>query len=148
MHESLTTLAAQRLRDAGIAFVADASETLRIAARDPAIGDLVVSFEGNEVSVFLGDITHCHFTPCAADDKCRGCTNEQAVADAVRFISEVVQDKWVIWSWSDGRGGCFKPDGNDEEAADAPLPGEDVKYFRWSGRVVPSNKSLERTREG
>jgi hypothetical protein len=146
MSELLTTLTAQRLRDAGIAFVEDASETLRIAAREPAIGDLVVSFEDNEVSVFLGDITHCHFTPYAADGKFPGCTNEQAVGDAVQFISEVVQDKWVIWSWSDGRGGCFKPDGDDEQAADAPLAGEDVKYFLWSGQVVPSNKSLERTR--
>ena len=79
MSESLATLTAQRLRDAGIAFVAGASETLRVAAREPAIGDLVVSFEGNEVSVFLGDITHCHFTPYAADEKLPGCTDEQAV---------------------------------------------------------------------
>ena len=148
MSASLATLTAQRLRDAGIAFVAGDSETLRIAARDPAVGDLVVSFEDSEVSVFLGDITHCHFTPYAADDKFLGCTDEQAVADAVQFISEVVQDKWVIWCWSDGRGGCFKLDGDDEEAADAPLPGDDVKCFLWSGQVVPSNKSLERTREG
>src|SRR5690349_24683827 len=114
MSESLATLTSQRLRDAGVAFVADPSETLRIAARQPSIGDIVVSFDGGEVSVFLGDITHCHFTPYAADDKFPGCTNEQAVEDAVRFIREVVQDKWVLWCWSDGRGGCFKPDGDDE----------------------------------
>jgi len=147
MSESLATLTAQQLRNAGIAFVAGPAETLRIAARQPSIGDIAVSFEGGEVSVFLGDITHCHFTPYAADDKFSGCTNEQAVENAVRFIGEVVQDKWVIWCWSDGRGGCFKPDGDDEEAADAPLPGEEVKYFLWSGQVVPSNTSLERTRD-
>jgi len=146
MSESLAKLTAQRLTDAGIAFVAGASETLRIAAREPAVGDLVVSFEDGEVSVFLGDITHCHFTPYAADDKFPGRTHEQAVADAVQFISEVVQDKWVIWCWSYGRGGCFKPDGDHEEAADAPLLGEDVKCFLWSGQVVPSNKSQERKR--
>ena len=146
MSESLATLTAQRLSGAGIVFVVGPSETLRISAREPEVGDLVVSFEGNEVSVFLGDITHCHFTPYAADDKVPGCTDEQAVTDAVQFISEVMQDKWVIWCWSDGRGGCFKPDGDDEETADAPLPGESVKFFLWSGQVVPSNKSLERTR--
>ena len=114
MSESLAKLTAQRLSDAGITFVAGASETLRIAAREPTVGDLVVSFEGDEVSVFLGDVTHCHFTPYAADDKFPGRTDEQAVAGAVRFISEVVQDKWVIWCSSDGQGGCFKPDGDDE----------------------------------
>jgi hypothetical protein len=148
MSESLATLMAQRLRDAGIAFAAGDSETLRISAREPAIGEIVVSFEGSAVSVFLGDITHCHFTPYAADDKFPGCTDEQAATDAVQFIREVVADKWVIWCWNDGRGGCFKLDGDDEEAADAPLPGEDVKCFLWSGPFVPSNKSLERTREG
>jgi hypothetical protein len=148
MSEVLAKLMAQRMRNAGIAFVAGASETLRVAAREPAVGDLVVSFEGNEVSVFLGDITHCHFTPYARDDKWPGCTNEQAAEDAVQFISEVVQDRWVIWCWNDGRGGCFKPDGNDEEAADAPLPGEDVKYFLWSGQVEPPKKSLGRMGEG
>jgi len=147
MSESLTTLTAKQLRDAGIAFVSGPEETLRIAARQPSIGDIVVSFEGGEVSVFLGDITHCHFTPYAADDKFPGCTNEQAVEDAVRFIGEVVQDKWVLWCWSDGRGGCFKPDGDDEEAANAPLPGHEVKYFLWSGQVVPSNTPVERTRD-
>lgn len=107
-----------------------------------------MSFEGGEVSVFLGDITHCHFTPYIADDKLPGCTNEQAVEDAVRFVSEVVRDKWVIWCWSDGSGGCFKLDGAADEAADTPLPGEEVKYFFWSGQVVPSNTSFERTCEG
>jgi hypothetical protein len=147
MSESLATLTARRLRDTGIVAVPGPSDTLRIAARQASIGDIVVSFEGGEVSVFLGDITHCHFTPYAADGKFPGCTKEQAVEDAVRFVSEVVQDKWVIWCWADGRGGCFKPDGDDEEAADAPLPGEEVKYFLWSGQVVPSNTSLERTRD-
>ena len=47
-----------------------------------------MSFEGGEVSVFLGEITHCHFTPHAADDKfvllalsdgqLRGLTTKQA----------------------------------------------------------------------
>lgn len=146
MSELLETLTAQLLRDSGIAFASGEVETLRIAGREPAIGDIVVTFERSEVSVFLGDITHCHFTPCEADDKYPGFTIEQAATDAVRFIREVVQDKWVIWCWSDGRGGCFKPDGDDEEAADAPLQGEDVKYFLWSGPFVPPNRLLERTR--
>ncbi len=146
MRESLATLTSQRLRDAGIAFAAGDVETLRISARNPAIGDIVVSFEDGEVSVFLGDITHCHFTPYEADDKFPGCTKQRAATDAVQFIREVVDDKWVIWCWSDGRGGCFKLEGDDEEVADAPLLGEDVKCFLWSGAFVPSSKSLGRVR--
>ena len=146
MSESLATLTAQRLQDAGIAFSTTDCDSLRIPAREQAVGDIVVSFESGEVSVFLGDITHCHFTPYEADDKFPGCTAEQAATDAVRFIREVVEDQWVIWCWADGRGGCYKPDGDDEESANSPLPGEEVKYFRWSGKFVPSNTSLKRTR--
>jgi hypothetical protein len=111
------------------------------------VGDILVSFEGGEVSVFLGDITHRHFTLYEAGDTFPGCTSEQAATDAAQFIREVVEDKWVIWRWRDGGGGCFKPGGDDEESADSPLPGEDVKYFRWSGQFVPSNTLLERTRD-
>jgi hypothetical protein len=148
MSESLATLMARRLREAGIALAAADAESLRIPARAPAVGDIFVSFEGGQVSVFLGDITHRHFTPYEADDKFPGCTDEQAATDAAHFIREVVEDKWVIWCWRDGRGGCFKPGGDDEESADSPLPGEEVMYFRWSGPFVPSNTSLERTRDG
>ncbi|MBS1155244.1 MAG: hypothetical protein H6R07_1168 [Proteobacteria bacterium] len=146
MSDALAKLTAARLSDAGIEFVTVDLDGLRIPAREPVVGDILVLFEGGEVSVFLGDITHCHFTPDQADDKFPCCTAEQAAKDAAQFIREVVEDKWVLWCWNDGRGGCFKPDGNDEEAADSPLPGEEVKYFRWSGSFVPSNTSLERTR--
>ena len=106
-----------------------------------------MGFEDGEVSVFIGDITHCHFTPYKADDQFPGCTTEQAATKAVQFIREVVEDKWVIWRWRDGRGGCFKPGGDDDEAADAPLPGEVVECFLWSGPYVPSNNRIERSRE-
>ena len=138
MSGSLATLTSRYLGDAGIAFSGAGPESLRIPARVPDIGDILVSFEGGEISVFIGDITHCHFTPYEANDKFSGRTNEQTATDAVRFIREVMEDKWVIWRWSDGRGGCFKPDGDDDESADSPLSGEEVKYFRWSGQLRPN----------
>jgi hypothetical protein len=139
MSESLATLTARRLRDAGIAFSATDAGSLRIPAHDQAAGDILVSFEDGEVSVFLGDITHRHFTPYAADDKFPGYTAQQAAADVAQFIREVIDDQWIIWRWLDGRGGCYKPGGNDDESAHSPPPGEEVEYFRWSGKFVPSN---------
>jgi len=144
---ALCDLTLSELRGVGITPALESDGTLRIAARDAKVGDIVVSFEGDEISVFLGDITHCHFTPYAAQDNFPGCTPMEAAADASRFIREVVSDQWVIWRWRDGRGGCFKLGGNDEESADAPLPGEEVESFVWSGQLVPPNKSLERTRD-
>jgi hypothetical protein len=145
---ALCDLTLSELRAAGITPALEPDGTLRITARNAEVGDIIVSFEGDEISVFLGDITHCHFTPYAAQDNFPGCTPTEAAADASQFIREVVSDQWVIWRWRDGRGGCFKLGGNDDEGADAPLPGEEVESFVWSGRLVPPNKSFERTREG
>jgi len=133
---SLPDFTLRELRDAGITPTVEADGTLRIAGHNAEVGDLVVSFEGGEVSVFVGDITHCHFTPRAAQGDFPGCTPAQAAADAARFIGEVVSDQWVIWRWRDGRGGCYKPGGDDNESANAPLAGEEVESFVWSGRLV------------
>jgi hypothetical protein len=123
---SLRDLTLAELRRAGIEPSLEPDGTLRVAAQDPSVGDIVASFEGDEVSVFLGDITHCHFTPYAAQDNFPGCTPGEAAADASQFIREVVTDQWVIWRRRDGRGGCFKLGGCDEEGADTPLPGDEV----------------------
>jgi hypothetical protein len=135
MSHLLSTLTAQRLNEAGVAFAAADGGSLRILASEQDLGDILVSFEDGEVSVFLGEITHRHFTAYEADDRSLGCTVEQAASNASQFIREVVEGKWVLWRWPDGRGGCYKPDGNDDESADSPLPGEEVEYFRWSGKT-------------
>ena len=148
MESSLASLTSLRLRNAGIDFAVAENGSLGISGPDTGIGSIVVLFDDAEVSVFLGDITHCHFTPYAAQGDFPGCTPEQAASNAVEFISEVVADKWIIWRWSDGRGGCYKAGGDDEESADAPLPGEEVESLLWSGPLVPPNNRIERTREG
>jgi hypothetical protein len=139
MNSSLASITSQRLHGAGIAFLIEGGEAIRIPAGNSEVGDIVVSFEGGEISVYLGDITHCHFTPYEADDKSPGCTPDQAAADAAQFIREVMDDLWIIWRYSDGRGGgCYMPEGDDEEEADAPLSGHGVEYFVWSGSLVPN----------
>jgi hypothetical protein len=137
MTSSLASLTSERLRLAGIAISQEADGSLRIAGPNSAIGDAVVSFDDGEISVFLGDITHCHFTPVEAQGNFPARTPEQAADEATQYLREVLADEWVIWRRNDGRGGCYKPDGDDWESADAPLPGEEVERFLWSGAPVP-----------
>jgi hypothetical protein len=146
MNGLLAAMTSQCLLDAGIEFMTDERQRLRIAGRNSAVGDIVVSFDDGEVSVFLGDTTHCHFTPYEADNMFPGRTPEQAAIEAASFIREVIADQWIIWRWSDGRGGCYKIGGNDHEA-NAPLPGETVECFVWSGPYVPPDASRPRARE-
>jgi len=124
MIDSLAAMTSQRLLDASIEFASDETGGLRIAARNSEIGDIKISFDDGEVSVFLGDVTHCHFSHYEAYDNFPGCTPERAATDAVAFIREVVTDQWVVWRRNDGRAsGCYKLGGDDQEAADAPLAG-------------------------
>jgi hypothetical protein len=148
MSSSLASLTSQRLRDLGVEVSQEAGGSLRIAGPNAAIGDAVVSFDDGEISVFIGDITHCHFTPVEAQGNFPALTPEQAADQAATYLREVLADEWVIWRWGNGSGGCYKPDGDDWESADAPLQGEDVERFFWSGARVPPNNKLQRTRGG
>ena len=147
MAGELNHLTSQALRQAGIAFSQESDGTLRIKCPNPALGEVVVSFDDGEISVFLGDITHSHFTPIEARGKFPARTPEHAAGEVAQFLREVLADEWVIWRWKDGRGGCYKPGGDDWESANAPLPAEEVERFVWSGSFVPPDKLQERTDE-
>jgi hypothetical protein len=133
---SLSLLAARRLASIGIAFHNDANGDVRVPALCNDVGDLVLSFADGEISVFIGNITHRHFTPFAAHGKLAAYSNEDCARDAIQFVSEVLNDKWVIWKLSNGTGGCFIPGGDDESSADAPLAGETPSTFVWSGAIA------------
>jgi hypothetical protein len=133
---SLSLLAARYLVSFGIAFYNDANGDVRVRALCNDVGDLVLSFADSEISVFIGNITHRHFTPFPAHGKLAAYTNEDCARDAIQFISDVLNDKWVFWKLSNGAGGCYMPGGNDESSADAPLPGDAASLFVWSGAIA------------
>jgi hypothetical protein len=133
MSTSLLELTTQRLSAREIPFHLEADGAVRIAAKCPELGDIQIAFEDGEVSVFVGDITHSHFTPFEAYDNFKTYTPEDAADDAVEFVAEIIADAWIIWKYPDGFGGCYKIDGDVLSSADAPLSGEGVESFVWSG---------------
>ncbi len=102
-------------------------------ARCPEVGDLVVAFDNEEITVFVGDLTHCHFTPGAAGNPEAVDQVGECVREAVDFVRGVLGDRWVIWSYPNGAGGCYEIGEEENPMADAPLPGEDARSFLWSG---------------
>ena len=53
----------QALHSASITFERNTDGQLRIPARSSEVGDLFVSFADDEITFFIGNITHQHFTP-------------------------------------------------------------------------------------
>lgn len=117
---------------AGIDFQLDADGALRMLACCREVGDLVIAFDDGEVTVFIGDFTHCHFTPGAEGDLTAADQVGEAVAAAVDFVRGILDDKWVVWKYSNGAGGCYEIGEEENPMANAPLE-DDVQRFLWSG---------------
>ena len=117
----------------GVNFESAPDGSLVIEAKCKDVGDLVISFENNEISVFIGEITHDHFTPESPEHL------NECIIEAVEFVNDILRDRMIIWSYPDGIGGSYKIGTEQDPMSDSPLDGEDVKYFTWSGTYQPSN---------
>ena len=135
---------ARRCTDAllsgGIDFRTEQGGTLRVPARCAELGDLVVSFDDEEVTVFLGSLTHLHFTPGAVGNPDAVDPIEECIGAAVEFVRDVLNDRWIIWSCPNGIGGCYRIGSERDRMADTPLAGERVFRFLWSGPVPRSTE--------
>src|SRR5687768_11705079 len=110
----------QALQLAPITFERDADGTLRIPARSSEVGDLVVSFDDDEITFFIGHITHQHFTPGACGNPEARDQVAECIREAVQFLRGVLDDRWVLYCYPNGGGGCYEvgqDDGGTEDAA-------------------------------
>jgi hypothetical protein len=115
------------LRSKGVAFGYEPDGCLVIEAICGEVGDLVISFENAEITVFIGDLTHCHFTPDSPN------LLNECVLEAVDFVNDILQDRIVIWNYPNGAGGCYEIGNEEDPMADAPIKDSGEKCFIWSG---------------
>lgn len=120
----------ERFRRLDVRFSQDRDGSIRVPAKHPLVGDLLVAFDDGEITVIIGKITHSHFTPGAYGDISSTDPEEEAVACAAEFIQEVLSDQWVLWFNSAGAGGSFRRD----IPTNTPTP--DASVFVWSGPVT------------
>ena len=131
----------------GIAFEDDGGQ-LRIPARHVDVGDLLITLDDEEITVFVGNFTHRHFTPHEGSATYAATTAENCVIDALEYISGILNDEWVLWSYPGGAGGSYRLGREDDPGADVPLPDGVVVRYLWSGPYDSrTTKSPERTRE-
>lgn len=121
------------LAAAGITFLHDPTGDLRVPAKCPDVGDLVINFDDDEITVEIEGITHCHFTPYEASDSYEAYTIENCVRDVVSFVKEVVRDEWILWRSPVGAGGCYRIGTKCELYPGASAVGQSAEKFVWSG---------------
>jgi hypothetical protein len=95
------------------------------------VGDLTVLSDADELTVYVGEHTHCHFSLYMYQDRSPAEAIDAVVEEAVGFLSDLLADRIVVWSRSvDGvpaSGGTFRRDVAPERLE----PG--AKAYLWSG---------------
>lgn len=122
----------KRFKAAGVAFEEDGGQ-LRIPARLADVGDLLIAFDDGEITVYVGNFTHCHFTLYQGSDTYAERTAKDCVEHAPGYICGILNDQWVLWSYPGGSGGSYRLGAEDDPMEDAPLLGEGVIRYVWYG---------------
>jgi hypothetical protein len=105
-------------------------------AAHPEVGDVTIYDDGDEATVYIGEITHTHFNPYD-----QSLTDAQIAAtvtcDVVDFLTELFADRVLLWtSLENGSGGCQSLD------YDGGRPRKsDVLTYVWSGPTSDYNNA-------
>lgn len=101
--------------------------SLRFAAAHSEVGDAVAVVEGDEVTVYIGAITHGHFNRFDVDPADR---NRSIANDVAAFLANVFGDRVVLWKH--GTSGGWRSLGDEEK----PMRLKHGATFTWSGPVA------------
>ena len=75
------------------------------SAAHSEVGDLTVQDDGDEVTLFLGRLTHCHIGNC--DNGLTEVARQERISDEVlRFLEEIFADQ--VEFWGNHRGGSSR----------------------------------------
>ena len=94
------------------------------SAIHPEVGNIEIHDDGDELTVYLGNFTHIHFSNYEEKLTEQQAAN-QIVEDAVTFLVELFQDRVVLWGSHKGGGGCYKRDQKSGRKG--------TKEYVWSG---------------
>jgi len=111
----------------------ESTEFAVFAAKHHAVGDVILEVAGDEVTIFIGDITHGHFGSYEPDLL----EEEHGVAiasEVVDFLADLFADKYLLFKASWGGGWTRVEDGFKETF----LTGR-KKWFNWSGPIEPED---------
>jgi hypothetical protein len=100
-------------------------------AKHPSVGELSISDDEYEATVYVGDITHGHFNSYDG-----ALTQEEidteVTEEILAFLDDMFADKYLLWKCRDnGSGGWQHLDYRDKPSE----PRQNTEYFVWSGPI-------------
>jgi hypothetical protein len=118
----------------GVPYREEVTDRLRITVRAASamVGDLEIHLDGDEITMYLGHHTHCHFSLYMVEGEPD--PEEKISAEAVTFLRDLLDDRVVIWSQSVG--GKPSSGGSHYLGANQTLKSTGADSFLWSGKRV------------
>ena len=98
--------------------------------KHPAVGNVEVRDDGDELTLYAGNFTHLHFSNY--DSSLSKAQAAETIADdAVAFLIKLFADGIVMWGSHCGRGGCY-----DREASpSSTFSSKHGQEYVWSGPI-------------
>ncbi len=99
-------------------------------------GDLTIHDDGDEITLFLGDITHCHFSQdYLGDGKCS--SEAEMFEEAIEYLRDLLSDQVVFYRARVGGsdGSIQRP--SEEQMAKVMV---DCHCFVWSKAIEPNTE--------
>ncbi len=136
IRDHLVPMLAERFPGRGLATGSPPDPIAVFPAAHPRVGDVSVTDDGHEATVFIGEITHCHFGPehFSSPEEATELAIAESVAD---FVADLFADRIVLWTAADGKGAGFWRRGDDRPG----FANDAAPTYVWSGPL-----DLERTR--
>jgi hypothetical protein len=124
--EGLKQAVLNRYRSDGLSISKDPQTAVKFKATDPAIGDLIIADDVDEITVYLGSLTHSHFScyePISEEEKV-----QIIVANVISFLDDLFADHILMWIAEDStRGGWRRLESGELR------PEPNARNYVWSG---------------
>jgi hypothetical protein len=132
IRDKLVPLLKQQYGGASVTFGSPPDPIAIFPAKHPRVGDLSISDDGDEVTIYIGDITHGHFhpyDPSLAQEE----IDARVTDEVLEFLADLFADRYLLSkSRQDGSAGFEYWDLDRGSIQREP----DTDYFTWSGPII------------
>ena len=107
------------------------SRSIEIPAKNEDVGGITIQDDGEELTVYVCNFTHCHFSNY--DEDLSQDNKEKAIVEEVcEFLEQIFKDKIVMWG-SHAKGGGYYELGTKPNSK--KMFGGQHKEWVWSGAL-------------
>lgn len=129
IRDSLIPIIQERYIATGVQIGSPPDAIVVFSAKDERVGDLSICDDGDEATVYIGNITHVHFNPYNPQLSQEE-IDKEVTDDVLGFLEDMFSDKILLWKAREsGSGGCQNVDFTEGSLELR----ENVDYFLWSG---------------